>query len=178
MVFFALGRFPADLVALGVLLTLFFSRVITLEQALGGFSNEAVVAIGSIFVVSTGLQFTGVADRIGRWIRQISRQSEGRLILVTMLSVAVLSAVMNAVGAVAVLLPAVISAARAIKMPVSRALMPLAIGSLLGNMLTLVGTPSNMLASAVLQQYGYGEFALFEFTVFGAVAVSWAAEWS
>ena len=108
MVLFALGRFPADLVALGVLLTLFFSRVITLEQALGGFSNEAVVAIGSIFVVSTGLQFTGVADRIGRWIRQISRQSEGRLILVTMLSVAVLSAVMNAVGAVAVLLPAVI----------------------------------------------------------------------
>jgi len=171
MVLFAVGRFPADLVALGVLLTLFFSRVITLEQALGGFSNDAVVAIGSIFVVSTGLQFTGVADRIGRWIRQISRQSEGRLILVTMLSVAGLSAVMNAVGAVAVLLPAVISAARAIKMPVSRALMPLAIGSLLGNMLTLVGTPSNMLASAVLQQYGYGEFGLFEFTVFGAVAV-------
>ncbi len=171
MVLFALGRFPADLVAIGVLLTLFFSRVITLEQALGGFSNEAVVAIGSIFVVSTGLQFTGVADRIGRWIRQISRQSEGRLILVTMLSVAGLSAVMNAVGAVAVLLPAVISAARSIKMPVSRALMPLAIGSLLGNMLTLVGTPSNMLASAVLQQYGHGEFGLFEFTVFGAVAV-------
>ncbi|MBS34071.1 MAG: hypothetical protein CMO68_06660 [Verrucomicrobiales bacterium] len=171
MVLFALGRFPADLVALGVLLTLFFSRVITLEQALGGFSNEAVVAIGSIFVVSTGLQFTGVADRIGQWIRRISRQSESRLILVTMLSVAGLSAVMNAVGAVAVLLPAVISAARSIKMPVSRALMPLAIGSLLGNMLTLVGTPSNMLTSAVLQQYGYGEFGLFEFTVFGAVAV-------
>lgn len=171
MVLFAVGRFPPDLVALGVLLTLFFSRVITIEQAIGGFSNEAVVVIGSIFVVSTGLQFTGVADRIGRWIRKISRQSEFRLILLTMVSVAGLSAVMNAVGAVAVLLPAVVAAARSMKMPVSRALMPLAIGSLLGNMLTLVGTPSNMLTSAVLQQYGYAEFGLFEFTVFGSVAV-------
>ena len=101
--------------------------MITLEQALGGFSNEAVVAIGSMFVVSAGLQFTGVADLIGRWIRRISRQSEFRLILLTMVSVAGLSAVMNSVGAVAVLLPAVVAAARSIGVPVSRALMPLAI---------------------------------------------------
>ena len=171
MAFFALSRFPPDLIAFGVLLTLFFGRAITVEQALRGFSNQAVVAIGAIFVISAALISTGVASVIGGWIGRLSGQSEVRLIGLTMASVAVLSAFMNSVGAAAVLLPAVVVAARAMDTPVSRVLMPLAFGSLLGAMLTLVGTPSNILTSTVLQQSGYAGFGIFEFTPFGLIAL-------
>lgn len=167
----ALGRFSPDLVAFGVLLTLFFARVITLEQALSGFSNQAVIAVGAILVISAGLTSTGVAAHLGAWIRRAAGNSEVRLIALTMASVAILSAFMNSVGACAVLLPAVVAAAREMNTPVSRVLMPLAYGSLLGAMLTLVGTPSNILASGVLEQSGYEPFGLFEFTPFGALAL-------
>ena len=167
----ALTRFPPDLIAFGVLLTLFFGRVITVEQALSGFSNQAVIAVGAILVISTALTATGVAAQIGAWIRRVAGQSEVRLIALSMVSVAVLSAFMNSVGACAVLLPAVVAAARDMNTPVSRVLMPLAFGSLLGAMLTLVGTPSNILTSSVLEQSGYEPLGLFEFTPFGAVAL-------
>ncbi|MDE2766501.1 MAG: SLC13 family permease, partial [Chloroflexota bacterium] len=158
----ALGRFSPDLVAFGVLLVLFFARVITVEQALSGFSNQAVIAVGAILVISAGLTSTGVAAHLGAWIRRAAGNSEVRLLVLTMVSVAVLSAFMNSVGACAVLLPAVVAAAREMNTPVSRVLMPLAYGSLLGAMLTLVGTPSNILASGVLEQAGYEPFGLFE----------------
>ena len=171
LILLALGRFSPDLVAFGVLLVLFFARVITVEQALSGFSNQAVIAVGAILVISAGLTSTGVAAHLGAWIRRAAGNSEVRLIALTMVSVAVLSAFMNSVGACAVLLPAVVAAAREMNTPVSRALMPLAFGSLLGAMLTLVGTPSNILASGVLEQSGYEPFGLFEFTPFGALAL-------
>lgn len=167
----ASGRIPPDLIAFGVLLILFFGRVITVEQALSGFSNQAVIAVGAILVISAGLTSTGVAAHLGAWIRRVAAHSEVRLIALTMASVAVLSAFMNSVGACAVLLPAVVAAAREMNTPVSRVLMPLAFGSLLGAMLTLVGTPSNILASGVLEQSGYEPFGLFEFTPFGALAL-------
>ena len=167
----AFGRFSPDLVAFGVLLVLFFARVITLEQALSGFSNQAVIAVGAILVISAGLTSTGVAAHLGAWIRRAAGSSEVRLIALTMASVAILSAFMNSVGACAVLLPAVVAAAREMNTPVSRVLMPLAYGSLLGAMLTLVGTPSNILASGVLEQSGYEPFGLFEFAPFGALAL-------
>ena len=171
LVLLALGRFSPDLVAFGVLLTLFFARVITVEQALSGFSNQAVIAVGAILVISAGLTSTGVAAHLGAWIRCAAGNSEVRLLVLTMVSVAVLSAFMNSVGACAVLLPAVVAAAREMNTPVSRVLMPLAYGSLLGAMLTLVGTPSNILASGVLEQAGYEPFGLFELTPFGALAL-------
>ncbi|MYD92339.1 MAG: SLC13 family permease [Chloroflexi bacterium] len=167
----ALGRLSPDLVAFGVLLVLFFAGVITLEQSLSGFSNQAVIAVGAILVISAGLTSTGVAAHLGAWIRRAAGNSEVRLIALTMASVAVLSAFMNSVGACAVLLPAVVAAAREMNTPVSRVLMPLAYGSLLGAMLTLVGTPSNILASGVLEQSGYEPFGLFEFAPFGALAL-------
>ena len=167
----ALTRFPPDLIAFGVLLTLFFGRVITVEQALGGFSNQAVIAVGAILVMSAALTSTGVAAYIGAWIRRVAGHSEIRLIALTMASVAVLSAFMNSVGACAVLLPAVVAAAREMNTPVSRVLMPLAFGSLLGAMLTLVGTPSNILTSGILEQSGYEPLGLFEFTPIGVLAL-------
>ena len=167
----ALTRLPPDLIAFGVLLTLFFGRAITAEQALSGFSNQAVIAVGAILVISAALTSTGVAAYIGVWIRSVAGHSEVRLIALTMASVAVLSAFMNSVGACAVLLPAVVAAAREMNTPVSRVLMPLAFGSLLGAMLTLVGTPSNILTSGVLEQSGYEPLGLFEFTPFGVLAL-------
>ena len=167
----ALTRLPPDLIAFGVLLTLFFGRAITAEQALSGFSNQAVIAVGAILVISAALTSTGVAAYIGVWIRRVAGHSEVRLIALTMASVAVLSAFMNSVGACAVLLPAVVAAAREMNTPVSRVLMPLAFGSLLGAMLTLVGTPSNILTSGVLEQSGYEPLGLFEFTPFGVLAL-------
>ncbi len=169
---FASGRLPPDLVGIGVLLATVFGGLISHESALMGFANPAIFTIGAIFVISAGLTHTGVAFAIGRVIRRLAGRSEARLIVVSMLLVAGLSAFMNSVGAVAVLLPAVVAAARDMQAPVARVLMPVSFGSLLGATLTLVGTPSNILVSGVLANQGYQEFGLFEFTPFGVVLLA------
>lgn len=164
----ASGRVPFEVAAIGVLLTLFLGRVIDLEAALRGFSNSAVVTIGAVMVMSAGLANTGVAHLMGRLIGRLAGNSEARLIAVTVLAAALLSGFMNAIAAGGVLLPAAVAAARELKIPISRVLLPLSFATLLGSALTLVGTPSNLLVNSVMAQEGLEPFRLLDYTPFGA----------
>ena len=169
---FATGRFPPDLIALGVLVAVALAGVLDAGQAIGGFANPAVVTIGAVYVMSSGLARTGVAYEIGRLIRRLSGSSERRLIAITMLVAGGLSAFMNAIAAAAVLLPAVVAAAREMNTPISRVLIPLSYATLMGSLLTLVGTPANLLVHSLLIEEGHPGFSLFEFTPFGLVALA------
>ena len=156
-----------DLVALLVLVALVVTRLVTPAQALSGFSNPAVVTVWAVFILSAGLTATGVAHIIGRYILRISGHGEMRLMIVIMLTAAVLSGFMNNVGVAALLLPVTLMIARQTGLPPSRLLLPLATGCLLGGMITLIGTPPNILASDALREAGLEPFQFFDFAPTG-----------
>jgi len=160
-----------DIVALLILLTLILTGLITPTEAFAGFSSPAVITVWAIFIVSGGLFHTGVANLVGDHLLKLAGQSLSRLVGLLMATVGLMSGVMNNVGATAVLLPATTSIARRLHVNPSRLLMPLAFGSLLGGMTTLVGTPSNILVSDALRMAGIEPFSLLDFAPVGLVAM-------
>ena len=168
---FVSEKLPMDVVALLVLAVLAIGGFVTLEQALEGFSNPAVVTVWAMFILSGGLSATGVADVIGRQVLRMAGQGEVRMILVIMLTSGGLSAFMNNIGVAAFMLPVVMDIAKRTGVPPARLLMPMAYGSLLGGLTTLIGTPPNLVASTALRQAGYEPFALFDFTPIGVPAL-------
>jgi di/tricarboxylate transporter len=152
-----------------VLLALLLTGLLTTEEAFSGFSNPAVITVWAIYIVSASLTHTGVASKLGRRMERLAGNTEQQLILVIMLTVATLSAFMNNIGATAVLLPVVISLSAKTKIPASKLLIPLAFGSLLGGITTLIGTPPNLLASTALRDAGFAPFSLFDFTPMGLI---------
>jgi di/tricarboxylate transporter len=164
---FASDRIRLDLVALLSMLALAISGVLTPAQALAGFAAPLTLMIAGLFVVGEGLFRTGVADRLGDLLARIAGRGRTRLLAATMLIAAVLSAFLSSTGTVAVLLPVVAGLARRARMAPSRLLMPLAFGSLLGGMLTLIGTPPNLVVADQLRAAGREPFGFFAFTPVG-----------
>jgi di/tricarboxylate transporter len=164
---FVTEKLRADLVAMLVLLALALTGLLTPEEALSGFSHSAVITVIAVFVVSEGLFETGVAQLIGRYVTRIAGRSEVRLTITIMLAVAGVSAVMNNVGATAVLLPVVVGLARQNNIRPSKLLIPLSFGALQGGLLTLIGRPSNIIVGDALQQYAGEPFGLFDFAPIG-----------
>jgi di/tricarboxylate transporter len=158
-----------DVIAMLVLLTLALSGTITPSEAFSGFSSPAVITVWSVYIVSAGLAKTGITDILGQHIIRIAGNSEPRLIAMIMLTCGSMSAFMNNIGAVAVLLPAVAGISRQSKIPLSRLLIPLSFSSLMGGNMTLIGTPPNVLASSILSERGLPSFAFFDFTPLGAI---------
>ncbi len=156
-----------DVVALGVVVALMATGILTTTEALSGFSNPAVLTIAALFVVGGGVLQTGLAGTIGRQILKIAGQNPARLMVVVMLSVALLSGFMSDTGTVAVLLPAIISLSQTLKMNPSRLLIPLSYGALLGGATTLIGTTPNIIASDLLGEAGFEPFRFFDFTPIG-----------
>lgn len=157
-----------DLVALMVLGALAITGLVGPNEAFAGFSNSAVVTVWAMFILSEGLTRTGIADIIGRQVMRIAGKREIAMILVIMITGAVLSAFMNNIGVAALMLPVVVDVARRTRIPPSRLLMPLAYSTLLGGLMTLIGTPPNLLISESMSQNGYEPFKLFDFTPIGA----------
>jgi di/tricarboxylate transporter len=166
---FATEKLRVDVIAILVLLTLALSGVVTTEQAFSGFASPAVITVWAVYIVSAGLFKTGVADIIGRQIAKVAGHSEPRLVAIIMLTCGTMSAFMNNIGAVAILLPAVMGIARQAKIPVSRLLIPLAFSSLMGGNMTLIGTPPNVLAASMLTERGLPSFAFFDYTPTGII---------
>ena len=156
-----------DLVALLVLGTLAITGLVGAEEAFAGFSNSAVITVWAMFILSEGLTRTGIADVIGRQVMRIAGRQEFAMIVVIMITGAVLSAFMNNIGVAALMLPVVVDVARRTRIPASRLLMPLAYSTLLGGLMTLIGTPPNLLISESLALNGYEPFGLFDFTPLG-----------
>jgi len=156
-----------DLVALLVLGTLAITGLVDAEDAFAGFSNSAVITVWAMFILSEGLTRTGIADVIGRQVMRLAGRREIAMIFVIMITGAVLSAFMNNIGVAALMLPVVVDVARRTRIPASRLLMPLAYSTLLGGLMTLIGTPPNLLISESLALNGYEPFGLFDFTPLG-----------
>ena len=172
LVLFATEKLRVDVVAILVLISIGVLGLIPSDQLFSGFSNSAVITVWAVYMVSGGLFKTGVADTMGRVILKVAGDGEARLIATIMLTVGLISAFMNNVGAVAMLLPAVVGISRQTKVPVSKLLIPLAFASLLGGKMTLIGTPANILAAGIIAEIGLPTFGFFEFTPMGIVVLA------
>ena len=179
IVLFVWGRWPADLVALLSLLALALSGVIETRDALAGFGNPTVVMIAALFVVGEGLSRTGVTGWGGQRLLEAARGSKIRLLVVVMAGTAGLSAFISNTGTVATLLPAVVAAAWTVGSVPSKFLVPLAFAANTGGLLTLTGTPPNIVVAQTLEQSGLRPFSFFEFALIGGpllvVAISYMA---
>lgn len=168
---FVWGRVPTAIVAIGVALALWATGVLGLEQALAGFGDPTVIFIASLFVVSEGLDATGVTAWTGQRLIAAAGESRIRLIVLMMTLVALLTALINVNGAVAALVPVVVVMALRVGRPPSQLLLPLAFGAHAGSLLALTGTPVNVIVSDAAADAGAGRFGFFEFALVGVPLV-------
>ena len=174
---FIWNKLPVEVVAVGSALTLAATGVLSLDQALAGFGDTTVLFIASLFVVSEGIDSTGVTTWAGQQLIDRAGASRSRLIILMMLLVALLTAVISVNGAVAALLPMVVVIALRVARAPSSLLMPLAFGAHAGSLLALTGTPVHILVSDAAIEAGEAGFGYFEFglvgvpVVIGAIAI-------
>jgi len=167
LVLFIWGKLRADLVALISMLSLFLGGVLTAPQILSGFGNSTVIMIGALFVVGEGLSRTGVTSWMSLKIIQFSGKNPRRITVVVMLGTAMLSAFISNTGTVATLLPAVIAVAWSVGSFPSKLLIPLAFAANCGGLLTLTGTPPNIVINSSLTEAGFAPIGFFEFGYIG-----------
>src|SRR3954451_144274 len=162
---FVWDRLPVALVAVGVALSLWATGVLGLDQALAGFGDPTVVFIASLFVVSEALEASGVTAWAGQVLMARVGESRTRLIVPTLLLVALLTALISVNGAIAALVPVTVVLAVRVKRPPSQLLLPLAFGAHAGSLLALTGTPVNVILSDAAADAGVGRFGFFECAV-------------
>lgn len=156
-----------DLVALGVLLALAMSGILTVQEAFAGFSNTAVLTIMFLFVVGGAVWQTGLAATIGQGVLRVAGTELNRLLIVLVGTVALLSGFMSNTGTVAVLMPAIIVLARKAGIHPAKLLIPLSFGSMFGGAATLIGTPPNLVINDALAEQGLSVFGFFSFLPMG-----------
>jgi di/tricarboxylate transporter len=167
VVLFVWDRLPVVIVALGTALALYATGVLTLAQSLAGFGDPTVIFIAALFVVSAGLDATGVTAWAGQLLIATAGKSRARLLVLVMLMVALLAATININGAVPALLPVVVVMAVRLGHAPSQLLMPLAFAASAGSLLALTGTPVNVIVSEKAVEAGVGPFGYFEFALVG-----------
>lgn len=166
LVLFATGRVRYDIVALIALLIVTITGIVDPVDAFLGFGHPAVVTVAAVLVLSKGLQNSGLIDIIARWVARVG-DSEVRQIFSLTGIVAILSGFMNNIGALALMMPVAIRTARKSGRSPSSLLMPIAFGSLLGGMTTLIGTPPNIIIASYRAQSGGSPFLIFDFAYVG-----------
>ncbi len=168
---FVWGRFRYDVVALAALLASVIAGLVPAAEAFAGFGQPAVVTVACVLVLSQGLQSTGAVDWLARAI--LPRTAGRAASMAALMGVAAaLSGVMNNVGAMALLMPVAVQLAGRLDLAPGQVLMPVAFGTILGGMTTLIGTPPNLIVSDFRVEAGQGPFSLFDFAPVGvAVAV-------
>ncbi|MDP5063872.1 MAG: SLC13 family permease [Haliea sp.] len=168
---FLWGRWRHDMVALGALLACVLAGLVTPEAAFNGFGHPAVITVACVLVLSRGLQASGAVDVLAR--RALPANAGPTVSLAALVGLgALLSGFMNNVGAMALLMPVALQMARRHNLPPGRTLMPLAFGTILGGMTTMIGTPPNLIVSGFRAEAGGAAFGMFDFTPVGlAVAL-------
>lgn len=167
---FLWGRWRHDFVALAALVLCVLIGVVPEQMAFTGFSHPAVITVAFVLILSGVLQQTGAADRL---LQIVMPKDAGRMVSMAVLvvTVAVLSGFMNNVGALAILMPVALQIATRHQIPPGQLLMPLAFGSILGGMTTMIGTPPNLIVAGFRAETGAGSFAMFDFTPVGLVVM-------
>lgn len=166
VILFIWGRWRHDLVAMAALLGCVLLGLLRPEEAFLGFGHPAVITVACVLVLSKGLQLSGAVDAM---MQKMLPSSDSPTVMITVLMSigALFSAFMNNVGAMALLMPVAIQVATKLSLPPGRVLMPLAFGTILGGMTTLVGTPPNIIVSGFRAETGSQGFAMFDFTPVG-----------
>lgn len=164
---FALNRPRMDVVAILALVALPLTGIITLDEALAGFSDPNVILIAALFVLGEALVRTGVAQRTGDLLVRHAGASEMRLIALLMVAAAGIGAFMSSTGVVAIFIPIVLRIAAKIGVAPGRLMMPLSAAALISGMMTLVATAPNLVLDSLLRREGYQGFGFFDFTPFG-----------
>jgi di/tricarboxylate transporter len=160
-------RVPADVTALGVLLTLVLTGLVPVEKAFAGFSSDTVIMILGLLILATALQRTGVVDMVGRALLSHTKPTPNRLLWTVMISSAVLSSFISNTASTAFFLPIVFGIAMKSGISTSRLLMPLAFASIMASSVTLVSTSTNMVVSGMLTQHKMAPLGMFELTPVG-----------
>ena len=172
---FAWGRWRHDMVAAGALLACVVTGLMPAREAFLGFGHPAVISVACVLVLSRGLQISGAVNVLAR--HTLPQQAGTAVSLLALVGLgALLSGFMNNVGAMALLMPLAIQLARRLQIAPGQVLMPLAFGTILGGMTTLIGTPPNLIVSGFRAERGAGGFSMFDFTPVGlAVALAGVA---
>ena len=164
---FVINRPRMDAVALLVMVAMPFTGIITMNEALAGFSDPSIVLIAALFVIGEGLVMTGVARRLGDWLDAKAGSSENRLLILLMAAVGGLGSLMSSTAVVAIFIPVVLRIWQNRGTAASRLMMPLSFAALISGMLTLVATAPNLVVNAELIRQGAEGFSFFSFTPFG-----------
>nr|WP_228066090.1 SLC13 family permease [Superficieibacter sp. 1612_C1] len=171
VILFATGKIRMDAVALLVIVAFILSGTLTTEEAFSGFSDPNVILIAALFIIGDGLVRTGVATSMGAWLIKVAGNSEIKMLVYLMLTVACLGAFMSSTGVVAIFIPVVLSVATRMQTSPSRLMMPLSFAGLISGMMTLVATPPNMVINSELLRAGMDGFGFFSVTPIGVVVL-------
>ena len=163
---FLWGRWRHDMVAAGALLACVFTGLVPYADAFAGFAHPAVITVACVLVMSHGLMTSGAVDALTRRVLPAKAGPTLSIFMLTALA-ALLSAFMNNVGALALLIPVAMQISARLNLPPGKVLMPLAFGSILGGTTTLIGTPPNLIVSGLRAEAGFGSFGMFDFTPVG-----------
>lgn len=170
MALFLWGRFRHDVVALLALMACVLTGLVPSDEAFAGFGHPAVITVACVLVLSRGLQNTGAVDWLARAV--LPREAGLLTSLAALMGLgALLSGFMNNVGAMALLMPVGVQLSARLDLTPGQVLMPLAFGTILGGMTTLIGTPPNLIVSGFRAEAGFGHFSMFDFSAVG-VAVA------
>ncbi len=170
--FFVSGKVRSDLVALCALLALLLCQILTPEEALSGFSNSVVIMMAGLFIVGGACFQTGLAKMISSKIMAFAGTNQTLLFLLVMLATGTIGAFVSNTGTVALMLPIVVSMAANAGTSPRRLLMPLAFASSMGGMMTLIGTPPNLIIQDTLTSAGYEPLSFFSFLPVGLVTLT------
>ncbi|HBQ3372202.1 TPA: SLC13 family permease [Klebsiella pneumoniae] len=171
VVLYATGKVRMDAIALMVIVAFVLSGTLTLNEAFSGFSDPNVILIAALFIIGDGLVRTGVATKMGAWLVSVAGNSETKMLIYLMLTVAGLGAFMSSTGVVAIFIPVVLSVSARMNTSPSRLMMPLSFAGLISGMMTLVATPPNLVVNSELLREGLHGFSFFSVTPIGLVVL-------
>ncbi len=170
--FFISGKVRSDIVALCALVALMLLGILTPDEALAGFSSNVIIMMVGLFVVGGAIFQTGLAKMISSKLMKLAGQSETRLFVLVMLVTSFMGAFVSNTGTVAIMIPIVVSMAMSVKMNPGRLLMPLAFASSMSGMMTLIGTPPNLVINEELVSGGYPGLGFFTFLPVGLICAT------
>ncbi|MEL6813331.1 MAG: SLC13 family permease [Cyanobacteria bacterium J06598_3] len=169
LVLFIVELFPADITALSVMVALVLLKQVTPEEGIEGFSNPATITVMAMFILSAGVARTGILQNASTWLTQWGGKRLSQQIITLGIIVGPMSALINNTAVVSVFLPIIEDFCQQHRISPSKLLMPLSFATVLGGMMTVIGTSTSVLASGLSADLGLGEFSLFQFTALGAI---------